>query len=96
MATLMADTDMHMDTITEGMGIAMEDTDTVMEDMDTAMEDTDTATEDTDTATEVKGSQQKRKEKSSARSFTLTGMTTKMNTGMGTPAAVHPLSGLMQ
>ena len=89
MATLMADTDMHMDTITEGMGIAMEDTDTVMEDMDTAMEDTDTAME-------VKGSQQKRKEKSSARSFTLTGMTTKMNTGMGTPAAVHPLSGLMQ
>jgi len=89
MATLMVDTDMHMDTITEGMGIAMEDTDTVMEDMDTAMEDTDTVTE-------VKESQQKRKEKSSARSFTLTGMTTKMNTGMGTPAAVHPLSGLMQ
>ena len=88
MATLMADTGMHMDTITEDMGIAMEDT-------DTAMEDTGIAMVDMDTATEVRGSQQKKKEKSSARSFTPTGMTTRMNTGMDTPAAVRPPSGSM-
>ena len=67
---------------TVDMVILMEDTAILMEDMVTLMED--------------RGSQQRRKEKSLERSFTPTGMTTKMNTGMGTPAAVHPLSGSMQ
>ena len=55
----------------------MEDTAILMEDMVTLMED--------------RGSQQRRKEKSLERSFTLTGMTTKKTT-RGTP----PPSGLMQ
>ena len=48
---------------TVDMVILMEDTAILMEDMVTLMED--------------RGSQQRRKEKSSVRNFTLTGMTTK-------------------
>ena len=62
---------------TVDMVILMEDTAILMEDMVTLMED--------------RGSQQRRKEKSSERSFTLTGMTMKKTT-RGTP----PPSGLMQ
>ena len=72
------------------MAIAMEvvdtDTDIVMEDMDTAMEVVDTDTvmvdmvivmEDMVIVMDNRGSQQRRKEKSSERNFTPTGMTTR-------------------
>ena len=53
------------------------DTATVVMDTATVVEAMDTVTVVMDTATDNRKSQQRRKEKSSVRNFTLTGMTTK-------------------
>lgn len=64
-----------------------------VEDMDIVMEVVDMATvmEDMDIAMDNRESQQRRKEKSSVRNFTLTGMTTRK---MRSPTS--PLSGSMR
>ena len=64
-----------------------------VEDMDIVMEVVDTATvmEDMDIAMDNRESQQRRKEKSSVRNSTLTGMTTKTM-----PRSTSPPSGSMR